>query len=120
MQLVGLIIRIYHDARSPERQILDGSSRNYRGGVYKLDNQGVNEFLLQVCCFVFFFFWVVISILFFSFYIKLTFISFLFLWARGALPRFLYDNVMYLARRRFLPLIFCFLLVLGVLIFSAL
>nr|YP_009378997.1 NADH dehydrogenase subunit 1 [Cestrotus liui]ARI44198.1 NADH dehydrogenase subunit 1 [Cestrotus liui] len=37
------------------------------------------------------------------FYIKLSFISFLFIWARGTLPRFRYDKLMYLAWKCFLP-----------------
>nr|QUT09657.1 NADH dehydrogenase subunit 1 [Euprosopia sp. PH-2020] len=37
------------------------------------------------------------------FYIKLTFISFVFIWARGTLPRFRYDKLMYLAWKCFLP-----------------
>ena len=41
----------------------------------------------------------------FLFYLKLTYISFLFVWVRGTLPRFRYDKLMYLAWRRFLPLI---------------
>jgi NADH-ubiquinone oxidoreductase chain 1 len=31
------------------------------------------------------------------FYVKVTFISFLFIWVRGTLPRFRYDRLMYLA-----------------------
>nr|UOU84966.1 NADH dehydrogenase subunit 1 [Empis opaca] len=38
-----------------------------------------------------------------SFYFKLTFISFLFIWVRGTLPRFRYDKLMYLAWKCFLP-----------------
>lgn len=38
-----------------------------------------------------------------SFYIKLTFISFLFIWVRGTLPRFRYDKLIYLAWKCFLP-----------------
>nr|YP_010946556.1 NADH dehydrogenase subunit 1 [Episymploce wulingensis]WGO57274.1 NADH dehydrogenase subunit 1 [Episymploce wulingensis] len=38
------------------------------------------------------------------FYIKLSFLSFLFIWARGTLPRFRYDKLMYLAWKSFLPL----------------
>nr|YP_010545657.1 NADH dehydrogenase subunit 1 [Chrysops dissectus]UYG48440.1 NADH dehydrogenase subunit 1 [Chrysops dissectus] len=38
-----------------------------------------------------------------SFYLKLVFISFLFIWARGTLPRFRYDKLMYLAWKSFLP-----------------
>jgi len=37
------------------------------------------------------------------FYFKLNFVSFLFVWFRGTLPRFRY-KMMYLAWRRFLPL----------------
>nr|AQP28929.1 NADH dehydrogenase subunit 1 [Dicuspiditermes sp. 2 TB-2017] len=40
----------------------------------------------------------------FFFYFKLTFISFLFIWVRGTLPRFRYDKLMYLAWSSFLPL----------------
>nr|QNE85413.1 NADH dehydrogenase subunit 1 [Sciomyza simplex] len=37
------------------------------------------------------------------FYLKLVFISFMFIWARGTLPRFRYDKLMYLAWKCFLP-----------------
>nr|YP_010240840.1 NADH dehydrogenase subunit 1 [Calohilara tibetensis]QTG40248.1 NADH dehydrogenase subunit 1 [Calohilara tibetensis] len=37
------------------------------------------------------------------FYLKVTFISFLFIWVRGTLPRFRYDKLMYLAWKCFLP-----------------
>nr|YP_010865993.1 NADH dehydrogenase subunit 1 [Panorpa fulvastra]WGT92278.1 NADH dehydrogenase subunit 1 [Panorpa fulvastra] len=40
----------------------------------------------------------------FMFFIKLTFLSFLFIWVRGTLPRFRYDKLMYLAWKSFLPL----------------
>jgi len=33
----------------------------------------------------------------FLFYFKINFISFLFVWVRGTLPRFRYDKLMYLA-----------------------
>lgn len=46
----------------------------------------------------------------FLFYLKLTFLSFLFLWIRGTLPRFRYDKLMNLAWKRFLPLSLNFLL----------
>nr|QNE85634.1 NADH dehydrogenase subunit 1 [Platypalpus longicornis] len=39
----------------------------------------------------------------FSFYLKLSFISFMFIWVRGTLPRFRYDKLMYLAWKCFLP-----------------
>nr|URX53433.1 NADH dehydrogenase subunit 1 [Rugitermes unicolor] len=44
------------------------------------------------------------------FYIKLSFISYLFIWVRGTLPRFRYDKLMYLAWSSFLPLSLNYLL----------
>nr|QRV62482.1 NADH dehydrogenase subunit 1 [Hydroporus feryi] len=38
------------------------------------------------------------------FYLELVFISFLFIWVRGTLPRFRYDKLMYLAWKSFLPI----------------
>nr|QLY90252.1 NADH dehydrogenase subunit 1 [Fannia armata] len=54
----------------------------------------------------------------FIFYIKLTFVSFMFIWVRGTLPRFRYDKLMYLAWKSFLPFSLNFLLFfIGVKIF---
>nr|YP_009019978.1 NADH dehydrogenase subunit 1 [Megaselia scalaris]AHJ91469.1 NADH dehydrogenase subunit 1 [Megaselia scalaris] len=39
----------------------------------------------------------------FVFYFKLMFMSFVFIWVRGTLPRFRYDKLMYLAWKSFLP-----------------
>lgn len=44
------------------------------------------------------------------FYIKLTFISFVFIWVRGTLPRYRYDKLMYLAWKRYLPITLNYLL----------
>jgi len=49
----------------------------------------------------------------FLFYFRLTFVSFLFVWIRGTIPRFRYDKLMYLAWRRFLPLSLNYLLFFG-------
>lgn len=43
------------------------------------------------------------DIFFFTFFLKLTFLSFLFIWVRGTLPRFRYDKLIYLAWKSFLP-----------------
>nr|YP_010953272.1 NADH dehydrogenase subunit 1 [Archichauliodes diversus]WMQ76521.1 NADH dehydrogenase subunit 1 [Archichauliodes diversus] len=40
----------------------------------------------------------------FIFYLKLSMISFLFIWVRGTLPRYRYDKLMYLSWKSFLPL----------------
>nr|YP_009699983.1 NADH dehydrogenase subunit 1 [Dermestes tessellatocollis]QEK77719.1 NADH dehydrogenase subunit 1 [Dermestes tessellatocollis]QIA46732.1 NADH dehydrogenase subunit 1 [Dermestes maculatus] len=39
----------------------------------------------------------------FMFFLKLVFISFFWIWARGTLPRFRYDKLMYLAWKSYLP-----------------
>nr|YP_010159305.1 NADH dehydrogenase subunit 1 [Perlesta teaysia]QRG31751.1 NADH dehydrogenase subunit 1 [Perlesta teaysia] len=44
------------------------------------------------------------------FYIKLAFVSFIWIWVRGTLPRFRYDKLMYLAWKSFLPLSLNYLL----------
>nr|YP_009040495.1 NADH dehydrogenase subunit 1 [Peirates arcuatus]AHF21756.1 NADH dehydrogenase subunit 1 [Peirates arcuatus] len=44
------------------------------------------------------------------FYIKLTFIIFMFIWVRGSLPRYRYDKLMYLTWKVFLPLSLNYLL----------
>nr|AQP29898.1 NADH dehydrogenase subunit 1 [Microtermes sp. BDIT020] len=46
----------------------------------------------------------------FLFYVSVVFISFLFVWVRGTMPRFRYDKLMYLAWSSFLPLSFNYLL----------
>lgn len=37
------------------------------------------------------------------FYLKLIFVSFIFIWVRGTIPRLRYDKLIYLAWKRFLP-----------------
>nr|YP_009743900.1 NADH dehydrogenase subunit 1 [Leucophlebia lineata]QIE12663.1 NADH dehydrogenase subunit 1 [Leucophlebia lineata] len=44
------------------------------------------------------------------FYLKLSMISFLFIWVRGTLPRYRYDKLMYLAWKSYLPISLNFLL----------
>nr|QRW36383.1 NADH dehydrogenase subunit 1 [Nebrioporus canaliculatus] len=54
----------------------------------------------------------------FIFYLELVFISFVFIWVRGTLPRFRYDKLMYLAWKSFLPISLNYLfLYLGMKIF---
>nr|YP_010326842.1 NADH dehydrogenase subunit 1 [Xanthodes intersepta]UNP54088.1 NADH dehydrogenase subunit 1 [Xanthodes intersepta] len=46
----------------------------------------------------------------FIFYLKVMFISFVFIWVRGTLPRYRYDKLMYLAWKSYLPISLNFLL----------
>lgn len=45
----------------------------------------------------------------FFFYLKLNFISFLFIWVRGAFPRYRYDKLIFIAWKRYLPISLVFL-----------
>nr|AML26437.1 NADH dehydrogenase subunit 1 [Staphylinidae sp. BMNH 1274642] len=45
----------------------------------------------------------------YMFFVKLTFMSFFWVWVRGTLPRFRYDKLMYLAWKSFLPVSLNFL-----------
>nr|YP_010616674.1 NADH dehydrogenase subunit 1 [Celastrina lavendularis]YP_010701150.1 NADH dehydrogenase subunit 1 [Celastrina oreas]WAW79874.1 NADH dehydrogenase subunit 1 [Celastrina lavendularis]WCI21391.1 NADH dehydrogenase subunit 1 [Celastrina oreas] len=44
------------------------------------------------------------------FYLKLSFISFIFIWIRGTLPRYRYDKLMYLCWKSYLPISLNYLL----------
>nr|YP_009499418.1 NADH dehydrogenase subunit 1 [Mustilia undulosa]AWT58461.1 NADH dehydrogenase subunit 1 [Mustilia undulosa] len=46
----------------------------------------------------------------FFFYLKLTMVSFMFIWVRGTLPRYRYDKLMYLAWKSYLPISLNFLI----------
>jgi NADH-ubiquinone oxidoreductase chain 1 len=48
----------------------------------------------------------------FDFFLKLSFISFVFIWVRGTLPRFRYDKLIYLAWKRFLPFSLNYLIII--------
>nr|YP_009136716.1 NADH dehydrogenase subunit 1 [Zinaida jigongi]AKE07321.1 NADH dehydrogenase subunit 1 [Zinaida jigongi] len=52
------------------------------------------------------------------FYLKMTFVSFFFIWVRGTLPRYRYDKLMYLCWKIYLPVsLNYFLLFIGLKIF---
>nr|YP_010728475.1 NADH dehydrogenase subunit 1 [Synendotendipes impar]WEF49716.1 NADH dehydrogenase subunit 1 [Synendotendipes impar] len=58
------------------------------------------------------------SVLSFIFFLKLNFISFLFIWVRGAYPRYRYDKLMNMAWKSYLPIVLNFLfLFIGVYLF---
>nr|APX40602.1 NADH dehydrogenase subunit 1 [Cryptocephalus mystacatus] len=47
----------------------------------------------------------------FTFFLKIGFVSFLWIWVRGTLPRYRYDKLMYLAWKSYLPIGLFFLMV---------
>nr|AIY61788.1 NADH dehydrogenase subunit 1 [Astalotermes sp. TB-2014]QXT44049.1 NADH dehydrogenase subunit 1 [Acidnotermes sp. CAM048] len=97
------------DFAEGESELVSGFNVEYGGGGFSL------IFLAEYASIIF------MSLLFciiflgsdlysFLFYISVVFISFLFIWVRGTLPRFRYDKLMYLAWSSFLPLSLNYLL----------
>lgn len=126
ISLVWFVICLAETNRTPfdfaegESELVSGFNVEYRRGGFAL------IFLAEYSRILF------ISILFcviflggdiinIIFYFKLIFISFLFIWARGTLPRFRYDKLIYLAWKCFLPFSLNYLLFiigLKILLFS--
>nr|QZM06652.1 NADH dehydrogenase subunit 1 [Tetanops sintenisi] len=108
LALVWLMICLAETNRTPfdfaegESELVSGFNVEYSSGGFALIFMAEYAsilFMSMLFCVIF-----LGSDLFnFFFYIKLTFISFVFIWARGTLPRFRYDKLMYLAWKCFLP-----------------
>lgn len=105
------------DFAEGERELVSGFNVEYRRGGFAL------IFLAEYSSILFMrFLFVLVYLggyeLNLFFYLKLTIISFLFIWVRGTLPRYRYDKLIYLAWKGYLPVALNFLLLfLGVKIF---
>nr|UGB89525.1 NADH dehydrogenase subunit 1 [Pericapritermes gutianensis] len=97
------------DFAEGESELVSGFNVEYGGGGFALiflAEYASILFMSLLFCIIF----LGSDIYSFFFYLKLTFISFLFIWVRGTLPRFRYDKLMYLAWSSFLPLSLNYLL----------
>nr|YP_010173063.1 NADH dehydrogenase subunit 1 [Bironella derooki]QSH90941.1 NADH dehydrogenase subunit 1 [Bironella derooki] len=91
------------DFAEGESELVSGFNVEYSSGGFALIFLAeYSSILFMSMLFVVIFLGMDIYSLFFFF--KLTFISFVFIWVRGTLPRFRYDKLMYLAWKSFLPL----------------
>lgn len=108
MRIVWLIIRLAEANRTPfdfaegESELVSGFNVEYRRGGFALIflAEYARILFIRILFCVIFLGCDVIRILF---YFKLIFISFIFIWIRGTLPRFRYDKLIYLAWKCFLP-----------------
>lgn len=105
------------DFAEGESELVSGFNVEYRRGGFALiflAEYASILFIRLIFCVLF----LGCNVFSFSFYLKLTFISFLFIWVRGTLPRFRYDKLIYIAWKCFLPFsLNCFLFFVGVKLF---
>lgn len=121
--IIWIISRLAETNRTPfdfaegESELVSGFNVEYGAGGFAL------IFLAEYASILFIS--ILFSILFlgsqvysFFFFLKLNIIAFLFIWVRGALPRYRYDKLMNIAWKRYLPRVLYFLfLFVGLFIF---
>nr|YP_010894910.1 NADH dehydrogenase subunit 1 [Phortica tanabei]WJW73423.1 NADH dehydrogenase subunit 1 [Phortica tanabei] len=107
MGLIWLTVSLAETNRTPfdfaegESELVSGFNVEYSSGGFALiflAEYASILFMSMLFCVIF----LGCDILNFLFYFKLMFISFIFIWVRGTLPRFRYDKLMYLAWKCFL------------------
>nr|YP_010988613.1 NADH dehydrogenase subunit 1 [Sclerotia aquatilis]WOR80796.1 NADH dehydrogenase subunit 1 [Sclerotia aquatilis] len=90
------------DFAEGESELVSGFNVEYSGGGFALIFMAeYSSILFMSMLYVFLFFGGSLINIFFFFLV--LFISFLFIWVRGTLPRYRYDKLMYLAWKSFLP-----------------
>lgn len=109
LSVIWIISSLAETNRTPfdfaegESELVSGFNIEYRGGGFAL------IFLAEYANILFI---RIISVLIFMggniwsflFFLKLTLISYFWIWVRGTLPRYRYDKLIYLAWKRFLPI----------------
>ena len=102
------------DFAEGESELVSGFNVEYRSGGFVLIFLAEYSSILFIRI-LFSLFFLGGDIYSFIFFLKLRFISFIFIWVRGTLPRFRYDKLIYLAWKSFLPFSLNFLfLVIGI------
>nr|YP_010716032.1 NADH dehydrogenase subunit 1 [Lophosia angusticauda]WDE75737.1 NADH dehydrogenase subunit 1 [Lophosia angusticauda] len=115
MGLIWFVISLAETNRTPfdfaegESELVSGFNVEYSSGGFALiflAEYSSILFMSMLFCLMF----LGGDLFYIFFYMKLMFISFLFIWVRGTLPRFRYDKLMYLAWKGFLPFSLNFLI----------
>nr|YP_009906698.1 NADH dehydrogenase subunit 1 [Elaeidobius kamerunicus]QLI52341.1 NADH dehydrogenase subunit 1 [Elaeidobius kamerunicus] len=115
LSMMWVVSSLAETNRSPfdfaegESELVSGFNVEYSSGGFAmifLAEYASILFMSMICCMLF----LGGNIYEFSFFLKLSFISFLWVWVRGTLPRYRYDKLMYLAWKSYLPVSLNFLL----------
>nr|YP_010925950.1 NADH dehydrogenase subunit 1 [Thelaira chrysopruinosa]WKF19271.1 NADH dehydrogenase subunit 1 [Thelaira chrysopruinosa] len=115
MSLIWLMISLAETNRTPfdfaegESELVSGFNVEYSSGSFILiflSEYTSILFMSMLFCILF----LGSDVFNFFFFLKLMFMSFVFIWVRGTLPRFRYDKLMYLAWKSFLPFSMNFLM----------
>nr|QNJ33272.1 NADH dehydrogenase subunit 1 [Toxeutes macleayi] len=110
------------DFAEGESELVSGFNVEYSSGGFAmifLAEYASILFMSMLCCFLF----LGADLISWLFFLKVTFMSFFWVWVRGTLPRFRYDKLMYLAWKCYLPVSLNFIIFffgLKLLIFSLL
>nr|YP_010446932.1 NADH dehydrogenase subunit 1 [Prosopocoilus laterotarsus]QNS37148.1 NADH dehydrogenase subunit 1 [Prosopocoilus laterotarsus maedaorum]UTM10039.1 NADH dehydrogenase subunit 1 [Prosopocoilus laterotarsus] len=97
------------DFAEGESELVSGFNVEYSGGGFALiflAEYSSILFMSFLCCLLF----LGGNFQSISFFVLLGFMSFLWVWVRGTLPRFRYDKLMYLAWKSYLPVVLSYLL----------
>nr|YP_010987584.1 NADH dehydrogenase subunit 1 [Bledius obscurus]WON65990.1 NADH dehydrogenase subunit 1 [Bledius obscurus] len=97
------------DFAEGESELVSGFNIEYSGGGFALiflAEYASILFMSMMCVLLF----MGANLYSFMFFIKLSLMSFIWIWVRGTLPRYRYDKLMYLAWKSFLPISLNFLI----------
>lgn len=123
IRLIWIISRLAETNRTPfdfaegESELVSGFNVEYGAGGFALIFLAEYARILFIRI-LFSLFFLGSSVISFFFYLKLNFISFLFIWVRGAFPRYRYDKLIFIAWKSYLPIALIFLFFyIGIIVF---
>nr|QLY90343.1 NADH dehydrogenase subunit 1 [Hydropsyche angustipennis] len=91
------------DFSEGESELVSGFNIEYGGSEFALIFLAEYGMILFMSLIFVIFFFMMGNSLTYLFFLKVSFISFVYVWVRGTLPRFRYDKLMYLTWKIFLP-----------------
>nr|QNT26959.1 NADH dehydrogenase subunit 1 [Trigonopterus daun] len=115
LSLMWLVSSLAETNRSPfdfaegESELVSGFNVEYSSGMFAMIflAEYSNILFMSMLCGIFF---LGADLFNFSFFVKVTFMAFMWIWVRGTLPRYRYDKLMYLAWKSYLPVSLNFLM----------